>query len=105
LIVRSGLELKARQWGASVQGHYTSGSYADPLNTYEPTASGSVGYVPAYLIVDASLFAQFTRHQFRMCVNNLSNVSYFTKRPAFYPGPGVWSSDGRSLFLTYLFSI
>lgn len=105
LIVRSGLELKARHWGASVQGHYTSGSYADPINTYEPTASGSVGFVPSYFIVDASLFAQFSRHQLRFGVNNLSNASYFTKRPAFYPGPGVWSSDGRSLFLTYLFSI
>jgi Fe(3+) dicitrate transport protein len=105
LIVRTGLELKSRHWGASVQGHYTSGSYADPINTYEPTASGSVGFVPSYFIVDASLFAQFSRHQLRFGVNNLGDASYFTKRPAFYPGPGVWSSDSRSLFLTYLFSI
>ncbi|MFM1898384.1 MAG: hypothetical protein RL577_624 [Bacteroidota bacterium] len=105
LIIRSGLELRSKYWGASLQWHYTSGSYADPLNTYEPSATGSVGFVPAYSLLDASLFAQYSRHQLRLGVNNLGNLSYFTKRPAFYPGPGVWPSDGRGVFLTYLFSI
>jgi Fe(3+) dicitrate transport protein len=33
-------------------------------------------------------------------VNNIFNVSYFTKRPQFYPEPGIWPSDGRSLYGT-----
>jgi Fe(3+) dicitrate transport protein len=36
----------------------------------------------------------------RMSANNLTDQQYFTKRPAFYPGPGVWPSDGRSVVLT-----
>ena len=28
--------------------------------------------------------------------NNVTDRQYFTKRPLFYPGPGVWPSDGRS---------
>jgi len=36
----------------------------------------------------------------RVSVNNLFDVSYFTKRPQLYPGPGVWSSDGRSANVT-----
>jgi Fe(3+) dicitrate transport protein len=32
----------------------------------------------------------------RLSANNLTDESYFTKRPEFYPGPGVWPSDGRS---------
>lgn len=33
-------------------------------------------------------------------VGNALDVRYFTKRPTFYPGPGVWPSDGRALRLT-----
>ncbi len=29
-------------------------------------------------------------------VNNLLDRQYFTKRPEFYPEPGVWPSDGRA---------
>jgi hypothetical protein len=34
--------------------------------------------------------------QGKLNVNNVTDKQYFTKRPSFYPGPGVWSSDGRS---------
>jgi len=33
-------------------------------------------------------------------INNLADNQYFTKRPLFYPGPGVWSSDGRSFVVS-----
>ena len=33
-------------------------------------------------------------------INNLLEARYFTKRPQFYPGPGVWPSDGRTLQLS-----
>ena len=33
-------------------------------------------------------------------VNNILDKQYFTKRPLFYPGPGVWSSDGRSIVIS-----
>jgi Fe(3+) dicitrate transport protein len=36
----------------------------------------------------------------RAAVNNLFDLQYFTKRPQFYPGPGIWPSDGRALQLT-----
>lgn len=35
-------------------------------------------------------------------VNNLTNKQYFTKRPTFYPGPGVWPSDGRNFGTTFI---
>ena len=41
----------------------------------------------------------------RLNVNNVTNKQYFTKRPSFYPGPGVWSSDGRSINITLGFAI
>jgi Fe(3+) dicitrate transport protein len=36
----------------------------------------------------------------RFNLNNVFDRQYFTKRPQFYPGPGVWSSDGRSATVT-----
>ncbi|MFM7428596.1 MAG: hypothetical protein ACKO1F_01720 [Flammeovirgaceae bacterium] len=41
----------------------------------------------------------------RVNVNNLTDLQYFTKRPTFYPGPGVWSSDGRSMNISVGFKI
>jgi len=29
-------------------------------------------------------------------MNNVADKQYFTKRPMFYPGPGIWSFDGRN---------
>lgn len=80
---------------------YTAESYADALNTVEPNASGSVGIVPAYGLLDINIGMNFTsmlRIQFN--INNLTDETYFTKRPQFYPGPGIWSSDGRTYSCT-----
>ncbi len=36
----------------------------------------------------------------RFNLSNATNKQYFTKRPTFYPGPGVWPSDGRNGSIT-----
>ncbi|WP_449435903.1 hypothetical protein [Pedobacter steynii] len=33
-------------------------------------------------------------------VSNAFDKHYFTKRPQFYPGPGIWPSDGRTFSAT-----
>ena len=38
-------------------------------------------------------------------INNLTNEQYFTKRPAGYPGVGIWTSDGRSIVATFSFKL
>jgi Fe(3+) dicitrate transport protein len=43
--------------------------------------------------------------EFKMSLNNITDKQYFTKRPSFYPGPGIWSSDGRSLTVTVIFRL
>ena len=35
--------------------------------------------------------------ELRLNLNNLADKQYFTKRPMFYPGPGVWPSEGRNM--------
>lgn len=72
-------------------------STADALNIVKPSATGAVGLVPSYGVLDLNSTIRVADNVVvRISANNIMNEHYFTKRPAFYPGPGVWSSDGRS---------
>lgn len=105
-IVRSGLTAggaagRARAWSATLLTSATGASYADPLNTVAPTANGARGRVPAYTLVDLDAGVALTPWlRAGAGVSNALDRRYFTKRPTFYPGPGVWPSDGRTLRLT-----
>lgn len=100
-ISRSGLTAETGALSVNLLVSHTSDSFADALNTVEPTANGAVGLVPAYTLVDVNVGAEATEWlRVRAGVNNLFNAQYFTKRPEFYPGPGIWPGDGRSLQVT-----
>lgn len=101
LISRNGVSIRYKKASLSASYHYTSKTYADPLNTEKPNATGTVGLVPSYGLVDVNAGYRFNNHlQVRVQVNNLGNKQYFTKRPSFYPGPGIWPSDGRNMTVT-----
>jgi Fe(3+) dicitrate transport protein len=96
-ISRNGVTLQRARWSATVLYSYTGESYADALNTETPSANGAVGLVPSYGVIDVSASYEIgPRVRLRLSANNLTDESYFTKRPEFYPGPGVWPSDGRN---------
>lgn len=99
-ISRNGLNLKYKDLSVSFLYSYTGETFADPLNTVEPSATGAVGLVPSYGLLDLNASYRVRNLLFRLSVNNLTDEQYFTKRPSFYPGPGVWPSDGRSVVLT-----
>jgi Fe(3+) dicitrate transport protein len=106
LISRNGLNIKFRTASLSLLYSYTAESFADALNTEAPSKNGSVGLVPAYGLFDINSSWKISDHvMLRVNVNNVADKQYFTKRPQFYPGPGVWSSDGRSVVVTMGFSI
>ena len=95
-ISRSGLALDGDRLSANLLVSYVSDSFADPLNTRSPSPNGAVGLVPAYTVVDVNAAVRATSWlRIRAGVNNLLDRQYFTKRPEFYPGPGIWPSDGR----------
>lgn len=96
LISRSGLSYRYKTFTASILYSYTGASYADALNTKEPQkTTGAVGLVPSYGIIDLNIgFKPSASTVLKLSINNLTNKQYFTKRPSFYPGPGIWSSDG-----------
>lgn len=100
-ISRNGLQIAYRTFTSILQYSYVAESFGDPLNTVLPTANGGAGIVPAYSLWDWNMSYRVREHiMVRFGINNLTNKQYFTKRPTGYPGPGVWSSDGRSIVVS-----
>jgi Fe(3+) dicitrate transport protein len=103
LVTRNGITVKF--WHISLSGlySYTAKTYADALNTVAPPpATGAVGLVPAYGLLDFNSTIRLNKNlEFRLNVNNVTDRQYFTKRPSFYPGPGIWPSEGRSVNISF----
>ncbi|MBC8151759.1 MAG: TonB-dependent receptor [Bacteroidetes bacterium] len=94
---RNGLTLRYRTASLTTQYSYVSDSFSDALNTTRPTGNGARGPVPAYGLWDVNAtWSPGRRLTIRGSLSNLTNNQYFTKRPTFYPGPGIWPSDGRN---------
>jgi len=71
-----------------------------------PKATGAVGLVPSYGFPDINASFRIMRNlDFRLNVNNVTDKRYFTKRPSFYPGPGVWPSEGRNRGGTIIYKL
>jgi Fe(3+) dicitrate transport protein len=97
IIARGGLTAMVANASATAQLSYVGRTYADALNTVTPSATGAVGRVPGYALLDLHGGVVLTRWaRLSVAVSNALNQRYFTKRPQFYPGPGIWPSDGRS---------
>jgi Fe(3+) dicitrate transport protein len=102
LISRNGLRVFYKNISTSMQYSYVSETFSDPLNTKIPPPNGSKGPVPAYGLWDIDGSVHFLKYfQVKLGVNNLLNKQYFTKRPTFYPDPGIWPSDGRSFYIAF----
>jgi len=96
IISRNGVNLQFSGFNFLLQYSYVGESFSDPLNTTLPPSSGAAGIVPAYGLLDLNMSYRLNEnYSFRFGVNNITNKQYFTRRPLFYPGPGIWSSDGR----------
>lgn len=104
LITRNGASVRYQKFSFSVLYSYTSESFADALNTVVPLKStGAVGLVPSYGILDMNGTFRFSKNlEVRVNVSNVLDKQYFTKRPSFYPGPGVWPSEGRNGTISFV---
>ena len=101
LTSRNGLTMRYRTASLTAQYSYVGMTYSDALNTPVVSANGAKGPVPAYSLWDLNATWRLGKLlTVRGSLNNVLNRQYFTKRPLFYPGPGVWSSDGRNAVLS-----
>lgn len=98
---RNGLTAAYKSFRFTIQYSYVGKTFSDALNTPVPQANGAKGPVPAYSLWDLNSSWQVTSSiSVRASISNLMNNQYFTKRPTFYPGPGIWPSDGRSAVIS-----
>ncbi|MES1214718.1 MAG: TonB-dependent receptor [Bacteroidota bacterium] len=107
IIARNGATLRYGKISLSALYSYTSETFADALNTVTPLKStGAVGLVPSYGILDLNTSFRFSKNlEARININNVTNKQYFTKRPTFYPGPGVWPSDGQNYSMSFIIRV
>jgi Fe(3+) dicitrate transport protein len=97
IISRNGLTLQYRKLSFSALYSFTSETYADALNTITPSTNGAVGLVPDYGLLDLNGSLKISNQlTIKASLNNVTDNQYFTKRPLFYPGVGIWPSDGRN---------
>lgn len=100
-ISRNGLDILYKGFSCTILYNYTSSSFSDALNTITAPASGAKGYTPGYSVWDINASIRVNSvFTIRAGINNAFNKKYFTKRPTFYPGPGIWPSDGRNCYVT-----
>jgi Fe(3+) dicitrate transport protein len=100
-ILRTGLSYLVKGVTATVQYSFTDQVFTDANNTTEPTSNAQNGLVPSYSILDATVgYRHKSGLSLKAGVNNMLNKTYFTRRAAGYPGPGVLPGDGRTYFAT-----
>lgn len=103
LISRNGFTFRFRKYSLSGLYSFTDASFADALNTVMPTPNGALGIVPSYGIFDFNTTVKISeKFEIKGSLNNLTDKRYFTKRPLFYPGPGIWTSDGRNVTISFI---
>ena len=99
---RNGINLQYKKLNTTIQYSLVDKSYSDALNTETPSTNGARGVVPGYSVFDINATYRLSQHySLKIGINNVFNEQYFTKRPTGYPGVGVWSSDGRSVNITF----
>lgn len=97
---RFGLELRHRGLLSTFQLSHVSKQFSDANNT-QSVATGAVGVVPSYTILDWSFNYEFL-NSYRVGggVNNIANTAYYSRRINMYPGPGILPGDGRTFYVS-----
>lgn len=97
---KTGVQGSYKSWKITYQLSYLSDQYADATNAEKGGYSAVNGKVPSYKLMDLSASWNWRWLTLEGTVNNLANVSYFTRRATGYPGPGIIPGDARSFYLT-----
>lgn len=100
LNVKYGLQYQYKHLTGSVLYSHTSSQYSDAQNTTSPTPNALFGEIPSYSVVDLSAKYEKGKMSIEAGVNNLLDKSYFTRRAAGYPGPGIIPSDPRNYYIS-----
>lgn len=96
--LKTGFSAGYKNFKASVQYSYVSDQYSEATNATQ-SATGIYGIIPAYNVTDLSLSYRLKAFNLEAGINNLTDNTYFTRRAAGYPGPGIITAAPRSLYI------
>ena len=100
-ILRTGLSIGNKGFLFTTQLSHVGATFSDANNTLAPSLNGTVGLIPSYRVSDLTFSYTFKKGiACKSGINNLFNVTYFTRRAGGYPGPGALPADTRSFFIT-----
>ncbi len=100
-IHRFGTTYYLNGFSATVQWSRVGDVFTDAINTDTPNATGTIGKISGYQVIDASCAFNFLQHyNFKAGVNNLLDEQYATRRSGGYPGPGLLPGNGRTFFIS-----
>jgi Fe(3+) dicitrate transport protein len=101
-IHRFGANYHLNQFSCTYQLSSIGEVFSDAMNTLTPNATGTIGKILGYQVMDASLSYQLLeRYNLKIGVNNLADEKYATRRASGYPGPGLIPGNGRSVFFNF----
>ncbi len=100
-IHRFGATYYLKGFSATCQLSSVGDVFTDAANTETPNATGTIGKLSSYQVMDASLSYRFMeRYNFKAGVNNIADEKYATRRAGGYPGPGILPGNGRTIFVS-----
>jgi Fe(3+) dicitrate transport protein len=100
VIARYGINYSKKGFSVSFQLNSIGDVFTDAPNTEIPNAGATIGKLPSYQVMDASLTYRFGGlYNIKAGINNISDEMYATRRSGGYPGPGIMPANGRTLFL------
>lgn len=100
-IHRFGSTYYLKQFSVTFQLSSVGAVFTDAANTELPNATGTVGKLSGYQVMDASLSYKFLeRYNIKAGINNISDEKYATRRASGYPGPGIVPGNGRTVFVS-----
>lgn len=90
-----------KEFSLTFQYSTVSDVYTDAANTELANATGTIGKLSGYKIMDASCSYRFLKnYNVKAGINNITDEKYATRRSTGYPGPGLLPGNGRNLFIS-----
>ena len=90
-----------KEFSLTFQYSTVSDVYTDAANTELANATGTIGKLSGYKIMDASFSYRFLKnYNVKAGINNITDEKYATRRSTGYAGPGLLPGNGRNLFIS-----
>lgn len=100
-IHRFGATYSLKGFSATFQLNSVGDVFTDAANTEISNATGTIGKLSGYQVMDVSLSYKFMeRYNINAGVNNIADEKYATRRAGGYPGPGIMPANGRTIFVS-----